>query len=105
MAEKSADPLTTEIQIPVDNAVIADLLGDRYARMERGEVRGELEELYGQVWSEDQLQEQFDVQSLEPPYAHVVRKADGVSGTVACVHQHRFYFLFKPEEACERSEA
>lgn len=104
MAEKS-DPLTTEIQLSADNAVIADLLSDRYSRMERGEVRGELENLYGDVWSEDQLREQFDVESVEPPYAHVIRKTDGTRGTVAFVDAHKFYFLFRAEDGHDRKDA
>lgn len=105
MAEKPQS-LTTEVQLPVDNTVVVDFLSDRYDRMDPGEVRGELENLYGTVWSEDQLQEQFDVKTIEPPYAHVVRKVDNVPGTIACVEKHKFYFLFRAnEDAHERKEA
>lgn len=103
MAEK-ADPLTTEIQVTIDNTTIADLLGDRYARMESGEVRSELENLYGPVWSEEQLQEQFDVDFIDAPYVHVRRKEDGTYGTLAFVDAPRFYFLFEPIEGTDDRE-
>lgn len=95
------DGLTTEISIPANNAVLADLLHDRYSRMERGEVRAELEALYGKVWSEEELQQQYDVARLETPYAHVVNREDGKHCTLAYIETPRFYFLLQCEEADE----
>lgn len=104
--DNKSDLLTTEIQVSGDNTTIADVISDRYACMECGEVRGELESLYGQVWDTEQLRAQFDVQNIDPPYAHVVRKADNVYGTIAFVRAPEFYFLFKPtEDGNERKQA
>jgi hypothetical protein len=89
--------LTTEISIPANDAVLADLLHDRYSRMERGEVRIELEELYGKVWDEEELQQQFQVDRHEAPYAHLVRKEDGKQCTLAYTETPRFYFLLHEE--------
>jgi hypothetical protein len=93
--------LTTEIFIPADNAILAELLHDRYSRMERGEVRAELESLYGHVWGEEELQQQYAVDWCKAPYAHVVRRADGKHCTLAYTENPRFYFLLHCEEADE----
>ena len=97
----NADPLTTEIQIPVDNAIIADLLSDRYSRMDRGEVRAELEELYGKVWDEAELLQEYRFERFEAPYAHVTSLADGTACTLAFTADPRFFFLLRCEDAHE----
>ena len=89
--------LTTEISIPADNAVLSDLLNDRYSRMERGEVRAELEEFYGQIWDETELQQQYQIERHDAPYVHVVRLADGKHCTLAYTETPRFYFLLHCE--------
>lgn len=95
----NADPLTTEISITADNATIVELLKDRYARLDSGEARAELEELYGQVWNSEELAQDFFVEQHEAPYVHVVNKATGQRGTATYTDEPRFYFLFKSEDA------
>lgn len=94
----NSDPLTTEVSIPADNATIVEILKDRYLRLESGEARAELEELYGQVWSADQLAQDFCVEQEDPPYVHVVHNTTGQRGTMTYTDTPRFYFLFRPED-------
>ena len=94
----AGDPTTTEVAIAADNAVINELMRGRYAKLDQLEIRAELEFLYGDVWDENQVKNQFVIKTANAPYAHVVRKIDNLSGTLAFIEQPRFYFLFKPDE-------
>jgi hypothetical protein len=58
--------------------------------------RGYLEAKHGQVWSTDQLQEDFDVLGFAAPLVVVRRKADGVKGSLMFQVSPRFYFRFEP---------
>lgn len=58
--------------------------------------REALEAQYGQVWSTDQLRDDFDVIGFGAPFVVVVRKADGVKGSLMFQHSPRFYFSFTP---------
>ena len=60
-------------------------------------TREELEKQYGQVWSTDQLREEFDVTGFMAPFVVVTRRSDEVRGTMMFVHMPRFYFSFNPE--------
>jgi hypothetical protein len=60
--------------------------------------RAALEAQYGQVWTTEELAEEFEVIGFMAPLAVVRRKADGVKGSVEFQHQPRFYFDFKPHE-------
>jgi hypothetical protein len=58
------------------------------------------------VWNSEQLMDEFEVSHFDPPYVHVIRKTDGVAGTVAFNEDPRFYFAFKPTKGDhERGEA
>jgi len=56
--------------------------------------REELEEQHGQVWNTKELQQDFTVQGFASPCVLVIRKSDGVKGTLEFIHQPRFYFDF-----------
>ena len=56
--------------------------------------REELEEQHGQVWNTKELQQDFTVQGFASPCVVVIRKSDGVKGTLEFIHQPRFYFDF-----------
>ena len=57
-------------------------------------AREELEKQHGQVWNTKELQQDFTVQGFASPCVLVIRKSDGVKGTLEFIHQPRFYFDF-----------
>ena len=59
-------------------------------------IRHALEREYpNNVWDTDELQEQFNILAFSAPYVDVVRKSDGVQGTLQFNHRPRYYFNFK----------
>ena len=58
--------------------------------------REALEVQHGQVWSTDQLQEDFDVLGFMAPIIAVRLKSDGRKGSLMFQHSPRFYFSFSP---------
>jgi hypothetical protein len=58
--------------------------------------REALEAQYGQVWSTDQLSEDFCVIGFMAPLVVVTRNADGKKGSLEFQHSPRFYFNFQP---------
>ncbi len=56
-----------------------------------------LEHKHGQVWSTEQLQEDFTVLGFAAPLVVVARKSDGVRGSLYFQNDPRFYFGFSPE--------
>lgn len=59
--------------------------------------REALEFQHGQVWSTDQLQDEFQVLGFMAPVVVVCRKADGVKGSLFFQHSPRFYYAFSPK--------
>lgn len=58
---------------------------------------GGIHESYrGPVWDTAGMQEEFTVQGFAAPFVVVMRKADGVRGTLTFVHHPRVYFDFTP---------
>lgn len=96
MTEKTL-PLTTEVYITACNETLIAMLASQYGRFDAGEARAALEAVYPRVWNEDELAAEFEIESLSPPYAAVVRRADGQRGTIMQLESPRFYFLFNPE--------
>lgn len=60
--------------------------------------REALEAQYGQVWSTEELACHFTVIGFMAPLVAVVRKADGVKGSLEFQHRPRLYFNFVPHE-------
>ncbi len=58
--------------------------------------REALEAQYGQVWTTQELSQDFEVISFMAPLVVVRRKADGVKGSLEFQHNPRFYFNFAP---------
>ncbi|MBY0522807.1 MAG: hypothetical protein K2R98_05395 [Gemmataceae bacterium] len=58
--------------------------------------REALEAQYGQVWTTQELAQDFEVIGFMAPYVVVRRKADGVKGSLEFQHQPRLYFNFAP---------
>ena len=53
-----------------------------------------IEKERGQVWNTKELQKDFTVLGFASPCVLVIRKSDGVKGTLEFTHQPRFYFDF-----------
>lgn len=49
------------------------------------------------TWTTDELREDFEVIAFLAPFVEVVRKADGVRGTLMFSHVPRLYFDWKAE--------
>ena len=47
-----------------------------------------------QRWTTDQLREEFEVIGFLAPFVAVVRKSDGIEGSMEFSHDPRFYFNF-----------
>ena len=88
--------------IPVDTTrqTLINVLREQFATRDADDLRKILETQYNeQMWDSEQLLNEFEVSHFDPPYVHVIRKADGVAGTVAFNEEPRFYFSFKPIKA------
>ena len=59
--------------------------------------REALESKYGSVWTTDELTKEFSVVGFMAPFCVVVRRADGVRGSVEFQHNPRYFFSFQPE--------
>ena len=55
-----------------------------------------LEAQHGQVWSTQQLSDDFEVLGFMAPLVVVRRKSDGVKGSLMFQASPRFYFGFEP---------
>jgi hypothetical protein len=60
--------------------------------------REALEATHGQVWSTDQLTDDFDVLGFMAPLVVVRRRSDGRKGSLEFQHSPRLYFNFQPHE-------
>ena len=60
--------------------------------------RKALEAEHGQVWSTEELTQDFEVVGFLAPFVIVRRKSDGRKGSLEFQHQPRFYFGFSPDE-------
>jgi len=59
--------------------------------------REALEAQHGQVWDTDEVRRDFEVTGFLAPFVSVVRKSDGLRGTLMFQHLPRFYFSFTRE--------
>ena len=60
--------------------------------------REALEAEHGQVWSTQELRQEFEVIGFMAPHVVVRRKSDGRKGSLEFQHSPRFYFGFSPHE-------
>jgi hypothetical protein len=90
--------LSAAIQVNASQKDLIRILAAQFSHMEQGEARTALERLHNVVWSNEELLDQFELSHFDPPYVHVIRKADCVRGTVAFIDSPRLYFAFEPEE-------
>ncbi len=61
--------------------------------------RAALEAQYGQVWTTDELADQFEAIGFMAPFVVVRRRSDGVKGSLEFQHSPRFYFNFQPHDS------
>lgn len=92
------EPLGTQIETDIGHVMLRNVLKDQIAQRGLEEIRTVLQDKYAeQVWTSEELLDTFEVSHFEPPYVHVIRKSDGVRGTVAFNDDPRLYFAFRPE--------
>ncbi len=48
------------------------------------------------TWDTKELTKEFNVLGFQAPYVVVVRKSDGVKGSMEFTHSPRVYFSFQP---------
>lgn len=99
MTDKNLNTTTTA-DVPASDAknVFKLVIEDRLAQLGVQELREELAEIYdGDVWTSEELLDQYEVSHFDPPYVHVIRKSDRVRGTVAYTDEPRLYFSFIPQ--------
>ena len=60
--------------------------------------RAALEAKYGQVWTTEEMSCAFTVVGFMAPLVGVIRKADGVKGSLEFQARPRFYFNFEPHD-------
>lgn len=85
---------TIDFEILGTSQTIVDILQDQYGTLDGGELRAQLAALEPEVWSSGEFEQLFEISATNPPYADVVRKSDGLHGTVMYVDSPRFYFSF-----------
>lgn len=56
--------------------------------------RQTLESIHGETWDTEQLRRDFTVQGFAAPFVLVIRKVDGLEGTLQFQHEPRVYFDF-----------
>lgn len=57
--------------------------------------RAALEQEHGQVWTTEELRQQFEIIGFGSPLVVVRRKSDGVKGSMFFQASPRFYFQFE----------
>jgi hypothetical protein len=55
------------------------------------------DDIQGERWTTDELQRDFDVVGFMAPFVVVIRKSDGVKGSMEFRHSPRVYFNFQPD--------
>jgi len=79
---------------PVRREMVAEINSQVESNDDNTE-RARLEEIHGQVWSTDEMSEDFIAEGFMAPYIVVKRKSDSVKGSLEFQHMPRFYFNFR----------
>ena len=53
---------------------------------------------FGDVWTHQEMAQEFDIVLWICPLVIVIRRSDGIKGSLLYQHQPRFYFRFYPDE-------
>lgn len=91
-------PPNTDIEITATQSDVARVLNSQYAHMSLDDAKSALLRTNSNVWTNEELVDAFELSHFDPPYVYVIRKTDGIRGTVAFIDQPRLYFAFQPEE-------
>ncbi len=59
--------------------------------------REALEAQYGEVWTTQELGQNFDVLGFAAPFVVVRRRSDGMRGSLEFQHAPRYFFNWQPE--------
>jgi hypothetical protein len=59
--------------------------------------RAELEAQYGQVWSTDEVRQDFEILGFMAPFVVARNRATGKKGSLEFCHSPRFYFGWQQE--------
>lgn len=99
MSENTVNTATEETTTIEAKNVFRAVLEDRINQIGVGELREELSEIYsGGVWTSEELLAEYEISHFDPPYVYVIRKRDGIRGTVAYIESPRLYFSFIPQK-------
>jgi hypothetical protein len=87
-------------------------LQDYYANVSEDVTRQDLIKKYGVVWNDDELLKEFGVSFFDGPLLHVIKRSNGVRGTVAYITvsdkpgevKTHLYFAFEPDSEEDRIE-
>ncbi len=82
----------------VINEVLAQRLNEYYAGKPEKDIVTDLQKKYNaETWNAEEFDELFSVRIFKSPLVHVVRRKDGVRGTLAYIDDPRIYFSFIPD--------
>ncbi len=95
MAKNTANTATTNVPTDDTRQTVRDIINAQFVDLTEIEICDKLKATYGdQVWTNEELVEDFGISHFEPPYVHVIRKADKRRGTVVFRDKPRLYFNF-----------
>lgn len=82
----------------VADEVLAQCLNDYYAEKPKTDIIADLQKKYDtETWDAREFEDLFSVCIFKSPLVHVVRRKDGVRGTLAYIDNPRIYFSFMPD--------
>jgi hypothetical protein len=82
----------------VVDEILAQRLNAYYAGKNANDIVADLQKKYSaETWTADEFETVFSVRVFKAPIVHVVRRRDGVSGTLAYIDTPRIYFSFVPD--------
>lgn len=82
----------------VVDRILAQRLNAYYAGKPPDDIVADLRKKYAaETWTPEEFETLFSVSAFKSPLVHVVRRQDGVCGTVAYINKPRIYFSFIPD--------
>ena len=90
MSKSEADYLNGDPTETVRREMVAEINADPGSREA-------LEAEHGEVWDTQELTAAYSVEGFLAPFVVVVRKSDGVRGSLEFQHSPRFYYGFTTE--------
>lgn len=82
----------------VVDEILAQCLNDYYAGKPENDIVADLQKKYNvETWNAEEFDKLFSIRIFKSPLVHVVRRKDGVCGTIAYIDKPRIYFAFIPD--------